>query len=446
MTNQSDDFFHDLPGIDPMLDAEHRGAPVQPVDPYQQQAVPQQGWPQNVAVQSSPRVVGPGPRQVDDGPDAVQHNPLHPDFYDPYYDKDEWTNLPRRSPFVFRAVFICGLILVTLLFAYDFANDWVQDRLDPPGGPGVEVAVEIPPGATSDDIARILAGEEIVASSLVTSYYWRLTEAPEFQAGEYVFRGNLSVEQAREVLEAGPLPPVFSGERVTVPEGLWLSEIEGRLLDELPEFDTFELASALRSGELRSNYLPEGQDSLEGVLFPATYEITEEEESDERLLVQTMLTKFDEIANQEGVSSSVERVGLTPYETIIVASLIEEEAKLDEDRPKIARVIYNRLALGMNLQIDASVIYAMGEVPEDGVVLFSDLETESPYNTYLNPGLPPTPISAPGQAALRAAMNPTEGEDWLFYVVIDEEGRHAFANTNAEHEANIAAAEAAGVR
>jgi len=418
---------------------------------------PQQtAWPDAVPVsqpddgsyaQPDPRrVVGPAPRQAPTSPNEVAHNPLHPDFYDPYYDPEEWTRLPRRSPFLFRAAFIAGLIGITLLYAYGFASGWVEERIDPPGGPGIEVAIDIPLGATSDDISRILAANDVVESSLVTSYYWRLNEAPAFQAGEYVFRKNLSVEQAQAVLEGGPLPPVPAGTRITIPEGLRLDEIEGRLLDELPDFDTFELSQALRDGSLRSSYLPEGETSLEGVLFPATYPVFEEEGDDERALVQTLLTKFEEVADDVGIRSSIETVGVTPYEAVIIASLIEEEAKLDEDRSKIARVIYNRLEQGMRLQIDATVIYALGGPPDDGVVLFSDLEIDSPYNTYQIEGLPPTPISAPGAAALTAAMNPTFGEDWLFYVVIDSEGRHAFANTLAEHEANIARAEAAGVR
>lgn len=416
---------------------------------------PPQAWPDEVATSQAPgaqqqipgtRVVGPAPRQAPAGPNEVAHNPLHPDFYDPFYDPEEWTRLPRRSPFILRAAFVLGLIAVSLYMAYDFAASWVDERVDPPGGPGIEVAVEIPLGATSDDISRILAGNDIVASSLVTSYYWRLNEAPAFQAGEYVFRKNLSVEQAQAVLEGGPLPPVPAGTRITIPEGLRLDEIEGRLLDELADFDTSELSSALRDGTLRSSYLPEGQSSLEGVLFPATYPIFEDESEDERALVQTLLTKFQEVADEQGLRNAIQTVGVTPYEAVIIASLIEEEAKLDEDRAKISRVIYNRLEQGMPLQIDATVIYALGGPPDDGVVLFSDLEIDSPYNTYQIEGLPPTPISAPGAASLGAAMNPTAGEDWLFYVVIDSEGRHAFANTFAEHEANIARAEAAGVR
>lgn len=378
-----------------------------------------------------------------------RHSPLHPDYDDPYYDPSDWEPLRRRSPFLFRAAIVIGTVGFAVIAGYQFIRGWVDDRIDPPGDAGIEVAVEIPSGATSDDIARILAGEDIVASSLVTSYYWRFNEAPEFQAGEYVFRENSSVEQAQAVLEAGPLPPVFNGKRIVFPEGFDLTQIENRMLDTIPEFNETELALALRDGTLRSQFLPPGVNSLEGVLFPATYEVVEEELTDELALVQQMVNTFDTRASILGLQNSQAAVGYSPYEVLVVASLIEKEARLDADRAKIARVIYNRLEIGQRLQIDATVIYAIGEAfdldARGGVVTFDDLEFDSPYNTYQNDGLPPGPISSPGEASLRAALFPEPGP-WAYYVVIDDTGAHAFAETFDEHNANIRAAEENGVR
>jgi UPF0755 protein len=139
-------------------------------------------------------------------------------------------------------------------------------------------------------------------------------------------------------------------------------------------------------------------------------------------------------------------VGISPYEAIIVASLIERETRFDDERAKVAQVIYNRLERGMKLQVDATVIYAMGRTGERNIrVLFKDLEVDSPYNTYKVTGLPPTPIAAPGRASLEAALNPEQG-NLLFYVVTEESGRHSFAADSAGHAANIRKAEAAGVR
>jgi len=389
-------------------------------------------------------VVGPAPRPVEYQPVPSMHDPMHPEFYDPYYDADEWVQLPRRSPLLLRLGLIFGCILLIGLVGYRFGKSWIDERVDPAGPPGTSIEVAIPSGATSDDIARILAEDSVVSSSLVTSYYWRLNDAPEFQAGTYIFRENMSVTEAQEILEGGPQPEVFSGAQVLIVEGLEVDDVEDRLLDEMPQFDPTELAFALTGGQVRSRYQPADTNNLEGLLFPAFYDVPEEELADELAMVQKMVNQFDIRADVVDLGNSQEAVGLTPYETVIVASLIEEEAKFDEERAKIARVIYNRLRDGELLRIDATVIYATGDRPEDGVVLNSSLEFDSPYNTYKYAGLPPAPISSPGQASLEAAMNPAEG-DWKFYVVIDTEGNHAFAETFAEHEANIQTARANGV-
>lgn len=393
---------------------------------------------------------GPRPAPTTGLPEIdPRHDPMHPDFEDPYYDPSEWEPLRRRSPFLFRAAIVIGVIGFMLLTAYRFGRSWVDDRIDPPGEPALEVRVPIPSGATADDIARILAGEEVVSSSLVTSYYWRWNEAPVFQAGDYVFQTNSSVEEAQSVLEAGPLPPVFNGSRIVFPEGFKEDEIAGRMLDELQDFDPRELDTALDDGSIRSAFQPEGINSLEGLLFPATYEIIEDELTDERALVQKMVNTFDARARSVGLQNAQAAVGYSPYEVLIIASLIEKEARLDEDRAKIARVIYNRLEDGEKLQIDATVIYALGDLfdfeASGGVVTFADLEFPSPYNTYAEFGLPPGPIASPGEASLFAALFPEPGP-WKFYVVIDDTGAHAFAETFDEHGRNIQIAEQNGVR
>jgi UPF0755 protein len=125
--------------------------------------------------------------------------------------------------------------------------------------------------------------------------------------------------------------------------------------------------------------------------------------------------------------------------------MVEREARVDDDRPLVSQVIYNRLARNQKLQIDATVIYAQGQSGTKNRVTNNDLKFNSPYNTYLVDGLPPTPIAAPGEAAIRAALDPAPG-DFLFYVVIDKDGRHAFARTGAEHQQNIDRARANGVR
>jgi UPF0755 protein len=133
---------------------------------------------------------------------------------------------------------------------------------------------------------------------------------------------------------------------------------------------------------------------------------------------------------------------ITPYDALIVASLVEAEAKVPEDRPKIARVIYNRLAQGMTLGIDATVLYALQE--RGDTLTQSDLATDSPYNTRVNRGLPPTPINSPGQASLEAALAPADG-DWLYYVLTDADGHHYFTNSFSDFQRAVDDARDRGV-
>jgi UPF0755 protein len=179
--------------------------------------------------------------------------------------------------------------------------------------------------------------------------------------------------------------------------------------------------------------LPPEVDNLEGLLFPSTYQIVRKDsEADvaRRLVDQTV----EETVELDFEAKAAAR-GVTPYEAVIVASMIEAEAKAPGDRGKIARVIYNRLDEGMRLGIDATVLYALGE--HKNVLTNADLAVDSPYNTRKVAGLPPTPIGAPGAGSLEAAVNPAEG-DWLYYVVSDCAGHHAFSESYDEFLQNKA--------
>jgi UPF0755 protein len=209
---------------------------------------------------------------------------------------------------------------------------------------------------------------------------------------------------------------------LTIPEGWTVAQIAARLAD-TRQFTRNEVDKALESKDLIVPYRPEGETSLEGLLFPETYGI-EDKDSAESVL-QDMLSQL-EIVMQRQDLSEIPR-GLNTYQLLIVASMIEREAKIPADRARIAAVIYNRLGIGKPLEIDATVEYAVGH----SKLTAKDLRSSSPYNTYTHKGLPPTPIAAPGEAAIQAALKPADG-DWIYYVLSGKDGSHAFTRSYQE--------------
>jgi len=212
--------------------------------------------------------------------------------------------------------------------------------------------------------------------------------------------------------------------------------------DGVPGFTAEGLQAAIADPASRSSVLPKDQKSLEGTLFPESYQV--EEGDAPEVVIQRMVDQLDRLFAKPDTQARVEALGLTPYQVLTVASLIEEEAKTDDDRPKVARVIYNRLDQEMPLQIDATSCFAKGE---PGCTLTeADLASDSPYNTRNRQGLPPTPIASPGRASIEAALNPADG-DWLYYVrdVDADDGSHFFTDDYDEFVEAKQRCEAAGV-
>ncbi len=344
---------------------------------------------------------------------------------------------PRRRHRLLRALVV---VAVVGLIVGGVGAVWLVREVNPPGGPGEEVEVTVPYGSSVARIAAILDAEGVIGNATVFRAYARFRGNGAFQAGEYTFREAQDYDAVMEQLRDGP---EIAYERLTVREGLTLRQIAAEV-DGLTGRSGQRFLELAASGQVRSKYQPDDVSSLEGLLFPDTYLVDERE--DEEAILRRLVAEFERVAEAAGIDRAEEAVGLTPYEAIVAASLIERETRFDDERPKVSRVIHNRLERGQLLQIDATVIYALGKSAERNVrVLNRDLEVDSPYNTYKHPGLPPTPIAAPGAPSLKAILEPAEG-DWLFYVVTEESGRHSFATTNAEHEANIAKARRNGVR
>ena len=341
-----------------------------------------------------------------------------------------------------RIVLIAVLIVVLLLAAGGF---WVRSQLDP-GSPGEAVSFTIPKGSTSTDVARSLESQGIITNATVFGWYLRFNGGGSVQAGEYDgLHLHSSMSSVVSVLEKGPAPPRTVS--FLVREGLWVSETRALILQSFPTIDPAALDQVMAS--THPTLQPKGSTNLEGFLFPAKYEVAQTDVGNPQRIIDQMITAFDRVSASEGLpdastklAGAAGKVTVTPYQALIVASLIESEAKVAEDRPKIARVIYNRMARGEMLGIDASVLYALQQRKTS--LTNSDLRVDSPYNTRLRNGLPPTPINSPGQDSIHAALNPASG-DWLYYVLTDTDGHHYFTSSASDFQRAVNDAKARGI-
>jgi UPF0755 protein len=338
------------------------------------------------------------------------------------------TDIPgggRRGGLTRRGRIVLGVLAILAVMGIG-TGMWVMRQVNPAGGPGAKVVVDVEPGTSVATVAARLDSKGVITSARIFKLYLKLTGgAGSIQAGEYELRTNLSMGEARSALKRGPS---IRFQKLTIPEGLTLDQIGDRV-GALPGRSKDRFLAATRAGTVRSKWQPPGSTNLEGLLFPDTYLITDKE--DDASVVRRLVDRFDQVGDQVGLGSAARPTGLSPYQLIVGASLVESEAKVKEDRPLIASVISNRLQKGMKLQIDATVLYALGAHKDR--VLNRDLEIDSPYNTYKIEGLPPTPISAAGRASLEAMLHPAD-TTYIYYVLSDKNGKHAFATTSSEFE------------
>ncbi|MDQ1508005.1 MAG: hypothetical protein QOD57_5732 [Actinomycetota bacterium] len=342
----------------------------------------------------------------------------------------------RQGGLTRRGRIVLGVLAILAVMGVG-AGAWVLRQVNPSGGPGAKVVVDVEPGTSVATVASRLDSKGVITSARIFRLYLKVTGgAGSIQAGEYELRTNLSMGAARSALKRGPS---IRFQKLTNPEGLTLDQIGDRV-GALPGRSKDRFLAAARAGTVRSKWQPPGSTNLEGLLFPDTYLITDKE--DETSVVRRLVDRFDQVGDQVALGAAARPTGLSPYQLIVGASLVESEAKVNEDRPLIASVISNRLQKGMKLQIDATVLYALGAHKDR--VLNKDLEIDSPYNTYKIEGLPPTPISAAGRASLEAMLHPAD-TTYLYYVLSDKNGKHAFATTSSEFEALKAEARRKGL-
>ncbi len=328
------------------------------------------------------------------------------------------------------------LIAILLVFAIVLgvlvggAYWWYRRQVDPPGPPGAPISVVIAEGTSTSGIANELEHDRVIGNKTVFTFYVRRKNAGPFEAGRFVLRKNSDFDSVIRILERGPAPPQFT--RVTIAEGLTVAETASKLHKGIPRFLPAQVSQALKSGAVRSSLRQGPTGSWEGLLFPARYDVGIR--TDLTAVLNQMAAKMEQVTRAEGLgpaSAAVAkqfRIQLSPYQTFIVASLIQREAANSSDAPKIATVIYNRLQRKVPLGIDATSLFLAKQTGKK-----IDFASPSPYNTRRQRGLPPTPIAAPSRGSIHAALHPTPGP-WLYYV-LTAPGKHTFAVTPAQFEA-----------
>ena len=306
------------------------------------------------------------------------------------------------------------------------------------GGPELAdapVTVVVEEGMGAGAVADLLEQRGVIRNAGVFRVQARMDDrASQIRPGSYEIEPGASYDEIITAMTQAPSEaPTF---KVTIPEGLTVDQTIARIAEaEGSPYSRKQLRKAMGAVALPAWVpadLPDGAHPFEGVLFPSTYELLTDAPAPDAL---GKLVEQTEVVMERNSVPPAKR-----YQTLIQASLIEREARVREEQPVIASVINNRVEQGMRLQIDATVVYAKYRITGEIVnsVLTADLEIDSPWNTYVVDGLPPTPISGAGESAIAAAANP-DSTDYLFYVVSDREtGEHAFAETLEEHNANVA--------
>ncbi len=330
-------------------------------------------------------------------------------------------------------IILVGLLAIAGLGAWTYS-----DLRKPIAHAKTEQYIDIPKGSSPSAIVRKLAVEGIIKHEWPLKLYLKATgKGATLRAGEYTFPSPISPLGALAKLQQGQRRL----NRITIIEG-WTRWDIARAMVQVPEFKLTSDAEALElmnNVSLISDLDPEAK-NLEGYLFPDTYEFSPETTPSE--LVEMMVKRFRGVWKPDWTERA-RGLSFTPRQIVTTASIIETEAKLADERPLVASVIYNRLQKDIPLAVDSSVIYASkleGKWRNDGKVYRSDIERRSPYNTRIYAGLPPGPVASPGESSLKAALHPATS-DYLYYVRNPDrdDGAHNFYNNGAEFETGVQA-------
>ncbi len=388
---------------------------------------------------------------------------------------DPWDNADRTGtverlrrqtrPFKWTVSGVLCLSIVAIIIA-GAVGWWYLQRLNPPGDAGPVEAFTVVEGETLESLSQRLEDEGFVEDAGVFVQYVENKGGLEIVPGFYELRPS---DHVGNVMGRLSVPPAQTSRSITFPEGFTIDQMARRVDTEFETLTAEGFLAAAAPGDYTSQWMPpEGVTSLEGLLFPDTYEVSNADT--EAQVIDRMIGIMDRVGSQEDIVTKGAALGRTPYEILIIASMIEKEAKVPEDRARISRVIHNRLFVTQSnpddepfrLQIDAAVLYGRNQLGIAPDTPFSEVrQIPSDWNTYLLPGLPKTPIASPGRASIEAALNPAPNPPpgdpicqdlpqpdqcfYFFYVLADEDGRHVFAATGEQHQVNVDAAAAAGL-
>lgn len=344
--------------------------------------------------------------------------------------------LQRRRRHRRRRRRIVGSVALLVVMIVVSVGAWFVYELGSHGNQHTAVAFDVHNGWSKRQIGDALQDHGVIGSSLAFQLYAYATGAGPFEAGRYSLHRNLGIRATVKQLEKHP---TIKYSILRLPPGFTLDMIAARV-GQLPGRSAEKFLGLAQGGLVRSKFEPPDVHNLEGLTWPDTYYVGEKQ--DEAAILQMIVARFDDQMDKNGLSTLSAPNGVTQYQALVIASLIQTEAKLDEDRPLISAVISNRLKNNMPLQIDATLLYARR--PRSGSITPPDKASDSPYNTYKVTGLPPTPISTLSVPSIKAAFSPAD-VPYLYYVVADANGKHAFAVTYQDHLKNVAAAKRKGL-
>ncbi|MDP1845365.1 MAG: endolytic transglycosylase MltG [Candidatus Moranbacteria bacterium] len=329
-----------------------------------------------------------------------------------------------------KRIFIVAIILV-LLFGSVFLYFKRQVYFSHGTG-NIPQTFEIKSGEGVKDIAENLEKSQLVKNKYYFDYYiWKTNSKGKIQAGKYELRGSMTIPEIVQVVSIGEVVP--NETKVTFPEGIDTKQMAEILREKGFDADGFLSKSDCGCG-VKTDYdflkSKPGGANLEGFLFPDTYIFYKDATAVS--IISRMLLNFDEKLTSE-MRGDIEKSGHSIYEIVAMASILEKEVKSPEDMKIAGGIFWDRIEFGMPLQSCATVAYVLGK--EKKQYSYEDTRTSSPYNTYLNKGLPPGPIDNPGMNALRAAAYPTK-TDYAYFLTDPETGKTIFSKTIEEHEAN----------